>query len=427
MEQRPKVFPQQVLIRLVVAIQLCDLLLHPWIMVCAFQNRCSIPHCVARCTQRLNNKRHVRGGSSKWFLSTALKSSSDSTQSEDRPTVAIIGTGAVGGYYGARLWESGAYNVKFQLRGENYEVSKKEGFTVTSIDGDINIPPEELDAFIDSKEVGPVDWVIVALKSSSLEAIPALVYPLLEPKRTRILAIMNGMIEDDLIHLLREFAGDEEGTNEMSGQINCCAAVYAGMALICANRLGPGKVDHSFAGLLKGGLAASHPSFSSDEEMDKHQQAFYDLWAPSLVNVDWELSLLAGRWRKSLWNLPFNGISVAMGGITVDKIVNDQGLRKLAYAIMDETITLANTDLVQHGAKEEVLLTQDDKKLMMALSDNMGSYRTSTMLDFTEGRPMEVKYLFSTPVDRARKLGVLVPHLETIVFQIEALEKLRDQ
>jgi ketopantoate reductase len=60
---------------------------------------------------------------------------------------------------------------------------------------------------------------------------------------------------------------------------------------------------------------------------------------------------------------------------------------------------------------------------MMQLSDNMGPYQTSTMLDLTNRRPMEVKYLFRKAVERANKLGVEVPTLETIVTFIEALQR----
>ncbi len=127
-----------------------------------------------------------------------------------------------------------------------------------------------------------------------------------------------------------------------------------------------------------------------------------------------------------LWNLPFNGISVAMGGITVDKIVTDPGLRKLAYAVMDETIAAGNADLRMHGEPEEVFLGEDDKQRMMDLSDDMGPYRTSTMLDFVENRPMEVQYLFTKPVERAHRLGIPVPRLETLVAQIEALQRFRE-
>lgn len=333
-------------------------------------------------------------------------------------SVAIIGSGAVGGYYGARLWESGAFNVTFQMRGDNYRRSTQNGFHVTSIDGDIFIPPDQLQAFEHPEEVGgAVDWVIVALKSSSLNAIPALVYPLLEPKRTRILAIMNGLIEEDLVNLLKEYADDDS----KQGELQCCSALYGGMALVCSNRLSPGHIDHSYAGLLSGGVAISDAENSDDD----NKRAFQELWAPTTVETVYEPSILSGRWRKCLWNLPFNGISVAMGGITIDKIVNDPDLRRLADAVMDETVMAANADLSAHGLSQDYFLGDADKRKMMNLSDSMGPYRTSTMIDFVEGRPMEVEYLFSKPLERARDLGVPVPHLETLVAQIEAFQRFR--
>ena len=112
-----------------------------------------------------------------------------------------------------------------------------------------------------------------------------------------------------------------------------------------------------------------------------------------------------------------------MGGITVDKIVTDEGLRRLAHLVMDETIATANADLRSQGFGESFHLGETERKQMFDLSDGMGPYRTSTMIDFVEKRPMEVKYLFRKPVERALALGVPVPHLETLVVQIEALQR----
>jgi 2-dehydropantoate 2-reductase len=112
-----------------------------------------------------------------------------------------------------------------------------------------------------------------------------------------------------------------------------------------------------------------------------------------------------------------------MGGITVDKIVEDPGLRRLADLVMDETIAAANADLAKNGLDESFYLGDKDKKQMFDLSDGMGPYRTSTMIDFVDRNPMEVQYLFRKPVERAESLGVPVPHLETLVAQIEALQR----
>lgn len=205
-------------------------------------------------------------------------------------SIAVVGSGAVGGYYGARLWETGQHDVTFHMRGEHYRKSKSDGLNVTSVNGDIFIPPDVLKATEDTSTIGKVDWVIVALKSSALDAIPALIEPLLEPGRTRVLAIMNGLIEDDLIRSLKEYVGEDSD----SDALQCCAALYGGMALVCSNRLGPGRIDHSYAGKLSGGVAASCPTITHDDNLS----AFEQLWSGADVEIAVEKSLLAGRWRK---------------------------------------------------------------------------------------------------------------------------------
>ena len=244
----------------------------------------------------------------------------------DKPTVAIVGSGAVGAYYGSRLWETGVYDVKFHMRGEHYKKSSEDGLNVTSVNGDIFIPPQELQAYTETKDMGKADWVVVALKSSALPIIPELIFPLLEPGKTRVLAIMNGLIEEDLLQLLKEHAKEDSD----DGSLHCCAALYGGMALVCSNRLGPGRIDHSYAGLLSGGVAAKHPDVSDED----NKKAYEELWEPaqidiackksyttvlqylslirpltpvSLRSVTDEPSILSGRWRKNVWNLPFNG------------------------------------------------------------------------------------------------------------------------
>lgn len=359
-------------------------------------------------------------------LDSADNNSTEASSPADTTTIAIVGTGAVGGYYGARLYETGLFDVKFHMRGDNYRASVEKGFQVTSVEGDVFIPADKLQAYEDTEDIGPVDWVIVALKSSSLDAIPDLIYPLLK-KETRVLAIMNGLIEDNLIQGLKERAGEPIDDNDADAatetSIQCCTAIYGGMALVCSNRIGPGHVDHSYAGLLSGGVGASCSDRATKEE---NEAAFNKLWASTSIDTVYEPSLLRGRWKKNVWNLPFNGISVALGGVTVDQIVTDPGLRKLAYIVMDETIAAANADLVKHGVDASLFLGEAEIKQMMDLSDAMGPYRTSTMIDLTEKNAMEVKYLFEKPIERARKLGVPVPHLETLVAQIAYFQRLHN-
>ena len=360
---------------------------------------------------------------------------------KDRPIVAIIGSGAVGCYYGARLFETGNFDVRFHMRGDHYTVSKAEGLNVTSFYGDIFIPPDAIGAFDDVSDMGVADWVIVALKSTSLDSAPDLIRPLLG-QHTRVIAIMNGMFDQDLVDMLEN--GVDASASKGNGhhqhhhcpagvaappqKLTCCAAVYAGMALVCSNKLAPGRVDHSYAGKLTGALSASaSEEWTMHGNQDAERQAFFDLWkdCKSIEHV-YDEDLTRARWSKMCWNLPFNGISVAMGGITIDLVVGDPGLKRLAYAVIDETIAAANADLESKGADPSTFLGEIEREAMMELSCTMGPYKPSTMLDFTNRRPMEVKYLFRKPLDRANQLNCPVPHLETLVAQIEAFQRMYD-
>lgn len=356
--------------------------------------------------------------------SSSSKSQLSANTGERTSRIAIVGAGAVGSYYGGRIWESvrssSNTDVMFQLRNEHYDHCSENGISVSSIDGDFVIPSDELLAYPTIEDMAnsvkddhdpAFDWVIVALKSSSLDAVPQLIKPITSPQ-TRVLVIMNGLIEDDLLEMLR-------------GEQLECKAVYGGMALICSNRLSPGVIDHSYAGKLVVGVAYS--ADANDHRckwVESDKKAIMDLFEPvKPVPFEFEDNLLRGRWWKNCWNLPFNGISVAMGGITTDRIVGDESLRKLAYKVMDETIATANADLAKHGFSGEDFLPEDTAEAMMIFTDTMGEYKPSTMLDLHARKPMEVKYLFKTALDRATNLGVPVPHLETLVSQIEAFQR----
>jgi 2-dehydropantoate 2-reductase len=331
--------------------------------------------------------------------------------------------------YGARLFEAG-HDVQFYMRSPHYETCRRDGLRVTSVHGKVEICSQDLKVFRQTSDMDAADWIVISLKSSSLQAaIPTLIVPSLlkADNSTRILVIMNGLVEDDLIHLMKQATGqimdnnDTDATdNDKNEPLHRCRALYGGMALICCNRLCPGHVDHSYAGLLSAGVACSNGS-SNDED----RLAFENLWSSNTKqDIAWESCLLRGRWKKMLWNLPFNGISVAMGGITVDKIVQDESLRQLAMNIMDETIAAANAEMLhRHGPGRYEPLTLEDKEQMMVFTDKMGPYRTSTMLDLVNRQTMEVEYLFGKPVERAERLGVPVPHLKTILAMIQAYQR----
>lgn len=300
------------------------------------------------------NRKYSRSLASYQYQSNQLNRSEDAeenVESAENVSIAIVGSGAVGSYYGARLHETNLYNVMFFMRGDHYKVSKECGLKVTSIQDDIFIPADQLNAYDKLEDIGKVDWVILALKSTAIEATPELLMPLLR-EDTRVICAMNGFVDEDIVRLL-----EGETDENVEPNLTRCGAVYAGMAFLCSNRVAPGCIDHSFAGKLCASLVKSSSDDSKDIEL--HQQMIKDLWEPTKVQFEYEPIYTKARWTKNIWNLPFNGISVALS-ITVDKVVNDPGLRSLAYKIMDETIAIANKDMESRGYSEEDFLGEEE-------------------------------------------------------------------
>jgi 2-dehydropantoate 2-reductase len=308
-------------------------------------------------------------------------------------SVAVIGAGAVGSYYGARLAEAG-HHVTFLLR-RDFDAVASGGLRVESIEGDFTLEAPSIART--SSEIGPVEWVICALKATAIAEARELVAPCVG-EDTRVLVLMNGL-------------GLEDRFAEWFGE----ARVFGGLAFTCINRGEPGCVHHLDYGPVTLGHYLDDPG-----DLD----AAMALWDGAHVEVSTTPSLLAGRWRKLCWNIPFNGLAVTAGGITTDRITTDPELRAAAIASMREVVAAGNADLEDRG--EDARLDADATvEEMMTLTDAMEAYRPSTMIDFVEGRPMEVDAIFEAPLARAQELGVPTPLMALMTAQMRALDRER--
>jgi 2-dehydropantoate 2-reductase len=147
------------------------------------------------------------------------------------PTISVVGAGAVGGYYGARLALHG-HDVHFLLRGD-YDAVRANGLIVRSVEGDFTIPPDRMRAYRDPREMPKSDLVLVTIKSTANDAVRDLVAPLLHDN-TAILTLQNGLGNEDLLAEL--FGGHR---------------VLGGMAFVCINRVAPGVIHHTDHGLIR--------------------------------------------------------------------------------------------------------------------------------------------------------------------------------
>ena len=299
---------------------------------------------------------------------------------KDRQSIAVIGTEAVGCYYGARLAEAG-HDVRFLMR-RDYDAVRAGGLRVTSHLGDIHLTeptlartPEDL------AELGPVDWVLVALKSCDLDQLGLLAAPVLTSD-TRILAIVNGIgIEDDITRLLRRYG------------------VFGGLGFIGVGLPAPGKVLHREFGALEIG--------HHEDDAQAVAEALA-LWEPTIVAVHPVGCLIRARWEKMLWDVPFNGLSVVAGGANADTILETPPLAAFARNLMVEVVGIANADLTARG-----LPTIDDPdeacQHAMRLMGTTEHYIPPVGVDFVRRRPLEAEALFARPAQRAAELGVEAP------------------
>ena len=301
--------------------------------------------------------------------------------------VAVIGAGAVGSYYGARLAQAG-HDVHFLMR-RDYGAVRAGGLRCTSPQGDFTLDTPLIART--AEEIGPADWVVCALKSTSIGEARALVGPCVGP-RTRILLLMNGL-------------GLEERFAEWFGR----ERIFGGMAFTCVNRGEPGWVHH----LAYGAVTVGHLLDDAAEVARG-----LGLWAPARVEFSGVESLRRARWEKLCWNIPFNGLCVAAGGVMTDVVVGDPALRAIARATMEEVVAAGNADLEARG---EALRLDGPAivETMFGLTDRMGPYRPSTMIDYVEGRQMEVPAIFGAPLARAQELGVETPHLATLTALLQ--------
>ncbi|MEO6397227.1 MAG: ketopantoate reductase C-terminal domain-containing protein, partial [Tepidiformaceae bacterium] len=130
-------------------------------------------------------------------------------------------------------------------------------------------------------------------------------------------------------------------------------------------------------------------------------------------------SLRYARWEKLCWNIPFNGLSVAGGGIGTQTIVRDSLLRATAERAMREVVAIGNADLAAAGSKAR-LGAEGIVESMFAQTDTMGEYRTSMAIDYVLGREMECEAILGEPVRRAHRLGVQAPTVETLYALVRA-------
>ncbi|WP_026292752.1 2-dehydropantoate 2-reductase [Rubritalea marina] len=295
--------------------------------------------------------------------------------------IAIVGSGAVGSYYGARLAQSG-YDVTFLLRSD-YEVVNQRGLQVKSVHGDFHLP--RVQCVQNSEDIGEVDLVIVAWKATANGAAESVIRPLLG-QETAILTLQNGL-----------------GNAEYLGQLFGAKRVMAGLCFVCINRLKAGVIAHSASGLIRIGELVGGKS----ARLVQIAEAFEGSGFPCQA-VD---SLEKAQWMKLVWNFPFNGLAIAEGGVDTEELLQQRCLEPKVRKIMAEVVAVAAA--LGHDIPESFI------ELQIEITLPMGPYRPSSMIDFVDGREVEFDAIWGQPLAVAKRLGVPVPEMQDLVLRIQ--------
>ena len=297
---------------------------------------------------------------------------------------AVIGTGAIGGFYGGRLMRAGN-EVNFLLH-TDYEYVRENGLQIDSCDGSFHL--DHVKAFRKTADMPEVDVILVCLKSTREHLLKEMLPPIIKSNPLVVL-IQNGIgLEDDLHAIFPELQ------------------IAAGLAFICSGKVGPGHIDHQCYGSINIGNYSCH----DDALMN---QFISDLKAAEIeVNT---VEYLEARWKKAVWNMPFNGMTVALDTMT-NKLLENPSTRQLIRDQMMEVVGAAKA-LGVNGVDEAFV------EKMIQMTDAMTPYKPSMKLDFDDHRPMEIDYLYSKGIQQAANAGYRMHKLEMLEQELRFLEE----
>lgn len=299
--------------------------------------------------------------------------------------VLIVGAGAIGGLYGAILKRAGA-RVGLVVRSE-YDVIKSDGVKITSPLGDLSYQPDGVYRSAEEVDAAP-DYLVVTLKVVDGIDRVAAIKPAVGPNTTIVL-IENGI---DIEPEIAEAFPDNR--------------LISALAFVAVSRVGPGSIDHKAYGQLTIG---NFPS-GAGPEVHHFAELLEQGGVPGVVSD----RVVTERWRKAVWNAPFNPVSVLAGGADTRTMLQTPGGEDAIRAMMEEVCAAAKA--AGHPLPDDII------EMNIASTHKMPPYYNSMALDYLNKRPMEVEAILGNLVRAAERSGVEVPRLKTAYALIKMLQ-----
>ncbi|ROM93433.1 putative 2-dehydropantoate 2-reductase [Pseudomonas brassicacearum] len=311
----------------------------------------------------------------------------------EKPRIGIIGSGAIGGFYGVMLARAG-FDVHFLLRSEFSAVAER-GLQLNSAPyGALTLNPVQ--AYSSADDMPLCDWLLVGAKTTSnAELAPAIIRA--AAPGAKILLLQNGLdVEDSLRDLLPD-----------------SLHLLGGLCFICVHRSGPGVIEHQAFGAVNVGY---HSGPALDDEAAR--QAIIEQGAGLFRTAGLESQAMANlqqaRWQKLVWNIPYNGLSVSLGASTTP-LMTDDSSRELIQALMAEVVkgALACGHSMPPGYAEQ----------LFKVTEKMPDYWPSMYHDYQHKRPLELAAIYARPLAAAKAAGCELPKIEALYQALSFVDR----
>jgi 2-dehydropantoate 2-reductase len=303
---------------------------------------------------------------------------------------AILGTGAVGGYYGALLQKAGK-EVHFLVRGDFAHV-KSHGLKIDSPKGSFQL--EKVNAYVSAEALPQCDVAVVAWKSTENRMLAEVLPKVLRPGGA-VLVLQNGLDPE------RDAALASPGS-----------PILSGLCFLCSRKAGPGWIQHLDYGAVTLARYSPQGAQGVTAEMRSIGEDLRAAGVEIRLHEDWR----AARWRKLVWNIPFNGLCALLGADT-SELLRHPPMRAQVSGIIDEVIAGA--------AACGCVLPADFRDKMLKDTDAMAPYEPSMKLDRDAGRPMELEAIYRRPLEAIAAAGGSAPLIESLHAHLGFLERRR--
>lgn len=309
-----------------------------------------------------------------------------------RPRVGIIGTGAIGGFYGLMLARAG-YDVHFLLRSE-FDTVAREGLQVKSaVHGELSLKP--LQAYRSAAEMPPCDWLLVGTKSTGNAALGPIIRQAAAPNAS-VLLLQNGLaVEDQLRNVLPD-----------------SLHILGGLCFVCVNRVAPGVVAHE----AFGAVSIGYHSGPADDEASRMAvvEACAALFRAAGIDAPVMANLQQARWQKLVWNVPYNGLSALLQTST-GRLMADPDSQALIRSLMDEVVQGA--EACGHA------LPPGFAQHLFTVTESMPDYRPSMYHDLAERRPLELDAIYARPLAAALAAGFDMPRVRALYQALAFIDR----